>query len=170
MASTSIKKCQFLCFLIYVFCSLDAAAEMIAIQISAPNGSNLYTEQPIDKSTDIKGSEPIYIKISSTQYQAIKCKGPWGATKYKKWMTEGPGFKLYQSDKQLLIQVVEHRVISADIAINSMSIHCMDAEPKQVIKSIAEIVIERSINSEEILEFDNGYKLSYQYSITKGTP
>ncbi|AWF79943.1 hypothetical protein BTJ40_03425 [Microbulbifer sp. A4B17] len=165
MANTLIKKSPELLFLTYLLCIPNAASETISIQVSADNGSTIHTKQALKENALSDGNEAIYIKMAPNQFQAIKCEGPWGAIKYKKPMIEGPGFKLYQNDQQLIIQVIEHRVISADIVINSMDIQCIDTEPKQTINSIAEIVIERSISSEETLVFDNGYKLSYQYFI-----
>ncbi|WP_444943504.1 hypothetical protein ACJJIK_18325 [Microbulbifer sp. ZKSA006] len=162
-----IKKYYLLYFLIYALHIPTTAAETIAIQISARNGSNLYSEQVLSNRALPPKNQPIYIKMASNKFQAIKCKGAWGATKYEVSLIEGPGFKLYQDDKQLTIQVIEHRVINADSIINAISIHCIDAEPKQTITSIAEVVIDRAKNSEEILEFDNGYTLSYQYSVTE---
>ncbi|MCO1333211.1 hypothetical protein MO867_02550 [Microbulbifer sp. OS29] len=167
MANREMKKYSFLLFYFFTLNTAALAEEKLFIEIKTTDGLYLHSEQRLTWNSFNITSDPSYVKSAQSEYLAIKCGGPWGAVKYRLTFVDGPGFKLHMRGNQLILQIIEYNVISSEQAINAMSIHCIDTEPKQTIKSIAEIMINQSNYKEETLELKNGYEVTYQYSISE---
>ena len=96
-------------------------------------------------------------------YDAIRCDGPWGAMKYQVSLASGPGFSLRKAGDTLLLQILEHTVISEDRNIQAMKMHCLDAAPKSVVHAIALIEIESGKENSAQQTLANGYTLEFHY-------
>ncbi|WP_295798544.1 hypothetical protein [uncultured Microbulbifer sp.] len=96
-------------------------------------------------------------------YDAIRCDGSWGAMKYQVSLPSGPGLSLRNAGDTLLLQIVEHAVISEDRNIQAMKMHCMELAPKPVVRAIAMIELDpgREKSAQQLLA--NGYQLEYHY-------
>ncbi|SEA36975.1 hypothetical protein [Microbulbifer marinus] len=138
--------------------------ETLHIEIVTPDGHRYRAEQSLDKDFDSYQSGAIAGDRAPREYQAIRCGGPWGAIKYRLSLTSGPGYELYAKGSNLLLQIVEHSVISADQTIAAMSVHCIDTEPQQVLKAVAEIKLDRGSATTQQLRLANGYQLEYRYT------
>jgi len=141
-----------------------AAAETLQLEIVTPSGQHYGAEQPLGQSFDaiqsgvLPGAEP------AREYLAIRCGGPWGAMKYHLELASGPGFLLRAKGDQLLLELQEHAVISEDSTISAMRVHCIDTEPRQVVKSLTQVELERGRAAERTLQLDSGYQLTYRYT------
>lgn len=96
-------------------------------------------------------------------YEAIRCDGPWGAMKYQVSLASGPGFSLRKAGDTLLLQIVEHTVISEDRNIQAMKMHCLDVAPKSIVHAIALIEIEGDRENSAQQTLPNGYKVEFHY-------
>ncbi|MCH9691292.1 MAG: hypothetical protein K0U59_04390 [Gammaproteobacteria bacterium] len=102
--------------------------------------------------------------ITTREYMAIRCDEAWGAFRYPRTLSVGPGYSLQLSDNgELILRILEYAVISQDAAINAMAMHCIELEPRPVVNTIAKIKLVRNAASSQQLELANGYSLSYHY-------
>lgn len=141
-----------------------AGAATLELEIITPSGQSYRTEQQLAATFESFSSGAIAGAATAREYQAIRCNGPWGAQKYRITLASGPGYALYAENDRLLLQLVEHSVISEDATIAAMSVHCIDTEPRPVIKSLVEIELERDSAESQQLRLANGYQVNYQYS------
>ncbi|MFA0811195.1 hypothetical protein [Microbulbifer epialgicus] len=139
------------------------AEQSLNVEIVTPAGEIFQTKQVLgDK---LKESIPIIsVKAAAREYQAIRCNGPWGAMKYKVMLSSGPGIEIYKKKDKIALQVIEYSVISKDLTIASMDIHCIDTEPTQVLNAIEEIDFIGYIEKQEKIELSNGYIIEYHYT------
>ncbi|MEW5248832.1 hypothetical protein [Microbulbifer discodermiae] len=152
-------------FLLSACCSTAASADdLLELQIVTPSGDRLTARQGLDSDFDAFSSGVIAGEEASKEYQAIRCDGPWGATKYHLKLAEGPGYVLRAEGQRLLLQIVEYAVVSADANIEAMSIHCTDMEPVQVARSLVEIELERGSATSDQRQLANGYQLLLRYN------
>lgn len=96
-------------------------------------------------------------------YQAVRCDGTWGAMKYQVTLASGPGYTLERDGDNLLLQIVEHKVLSKDHNIQAMKIHCQDLEPRTVVHAVELIELKRGKKQSRELILGNGYQVHYQY-------
>lgn len=139
------------------------AMETLELEIVTPDGHSYRAEQVLDENFESFDSGAIPGETPPREYQAIRCDGPWGAMKYRLKLASGPGYQLYAKGDSLRLQIVEHSVISEDQTIAAMSIHCIDTEPRQVVKAVYEIELDRRRASAQQLQLANGYQLEYRY-------
>ena len=154
-----------LLFLLGTCCSAaPAAKEILELEIITPTGQNYAARQELDDSFESFSSGAIPGGEPPREYLAIRCDGSWGAMKYRLTLPDGPGYQLRARGDRLLLQIVEHSVVSEDANINAMSVHCMDLEPKQVVRSLMEIELERGSGASNQLQLGNGYQLIFRYT------
>lgn len=139
------------------------AAETLELEIQA--GEHSYrARQELGETFESHGSGALPGGRPPGEYQAIRCDGPWGPLKYRVTLASGPGYRLRARGERLLLQILEHSVISEDRAIAAMSVHCVDTEPRQVVKSLVEIELERGGPAAQRVQLVNGYVLEYRYT------
>lgn len=141
-----------------------ANAATLQLEIVTPSGERYRAEQRLEATLQSFSSGAIAGDAAAREYQAIRCGGPWGAEKYRLSLASGPGYELRAKGDQLLLQLVEHSVISEDRTIAAMSVHCIDTEPRAVVKSLVEIELDRSRADSQQLVLANGYRVEYHYS------
>ncbi|WP_444908708.1 hypothetical protein [Microbulbifer sp. TRSA005] len=139
------------------------AQPTLKIEITTPEGWQFHTRQILSKLTLSKESKSTSAQTAPSEYQAIRCDGPWGAVKYTIPLLKGPGIKILYGTGSLFLQVIEYSVDSKEGAIYSMSIQCIDVEPTQIINAITEIELTIGKEASEQLELSNGYILKYHY-------
>ncbi|AMX01698.1 hypothetical protein [Microbulbifer thermotolerans] len=140
------------------------AVETLQLKIVTPSGDSYEVQQALGKEFESFASGVITAETAPREYLAIRCDGPWGATKYRVPLHSGPGYLLRAKGKRLLLQIVEHVVISEDETIAAMSVHCIDTKPRQVVKSVAEVELERGSSATQRLQLANDYLLEYHYT------
>lgn len=140
------------------------AMEILQLEIVTPTGHSYQAQQELGEAFESFESGAIPGEAPPREYQAIRCEGPWGATKYRLTLASGPGYQLRAEGGRLLLQIVEHAVISEDQTIAAMSVHCIDTEPRQVVRSVIEIELERGSAAAQQLQLANGYTLEYRYT------
>ena len=139
------------------------AKEILELKIITPTGQSYAARQELDDSFESFSSGAIPGEAPPREYQAIRCDGPWGAMKYRLTLADGPGYQLRARGDHLLLQIVEHSVVSEDANINAMSVHCIDLEPRQVVRSLLEIELERGSGASNQVQLANGYQLTFRY-------
>ncbi|WP_346838919.1 hypothetical protein [Microbulbifer sp. SAOS-129_SWC] len=142
----------------------SAAAETLKLQIVTPGGEHYRAEQALGQAFDGVQSGVLPGAGPAREYLAIRCDGPWGAMKYHLKLASGPGYQLRAKGNQLLLELQEYAVISEDSTIAAMRVHCIDTEPKSVMKSLAKIKLERGVAASQTVHLDNGYQLAYHYT------
>ncbi len=140
------------------------AMETLQLEIVTSTGHSYQAQQELSEAFESFESGAIPGETPPREYQAIRCDGPWGATKYRLTLVSGPGYQLRAKGDRLLLQIVEHAVISEDQTIAAMSVHCIDTEPRQVVKSVIEIELDRGSAAAQKLQLANGYLLEYRYT------
>ncbi|WP_323846908.1 hypothetical protein [Microbulbifer magnicolonia] len=140
------------------------ALETLALEIVTPAGHRYQAQQQLGDAFESFESGTIAGETPPQEYLAIRCNGPWGALKYRLPLASGPGYLLIAQGDSLLLQIVEHSVISEDQAIAAMSVHCIDTEPRQVIKALFEVELVRGSAAAQQLQLANGYQLEYRYT------
>jgi len=140
------------------------AMETLQLEIITPTGHSYNAQQELGESFETFASGAIPGEKPPREYQAIRCEGPWGATRYHLTLASGPGYQLRAAGDRLLLQIVEHSVISEDQTIAAMSVHCIDTEPRQVVRSVIEIELARGSAEAKQLQLANGYLLEYRYT------
>lgn len=140
------------------------AKEILELEIVTSAGESFAARQEFDDSFESFSSGAIPGEQPPREYQAIRCDGPWGAMKYRLTLADGPGYQLRARGNLLLLQIVEHAVVSKDANINALSVHCIDLEPKQVVRSLTEIKLERGSGVSNELQLSNGYQLIFRYT------
>ncbi|MBB3062280.1 hypothetical protein [Microbulbifer rhizosphaerae] len=144
---------------------LAAAAAAETLELEIRTGENNYrARQELGETFESFNSGAIPGDRPPREYLAIRCGGPWGALKYRVTLPSGPGYQLRANNERLLLQILEHSVISEDRAIAAMSVHCVDTEPRQVVKSLVEIELERGSPAAQQVQLANGYVLEYRYT------
>ena len=133
------------------------------LEIITPSGDDYSAQQELGDDFESFASGAISTGEPPGEYQAIRCDGPWGPQKYRVALASGPGFRLRVVGDRLVLQILEHSVISEDLAIAAMRVHCVDTEPRQVVKSLLEIELDRTSAAAEQLQLINGYLLEYRY-------
>ena len=146
------------------------AKEILELEILTPAGQSYAARQELDDSFESFSSGAIPGEHPPREYQAIRCDGPWGAMKYRLTLADGPGYQLRARGNRLLLQIVEHSVVSEDANINALSVHCIDLEPKQVVRSLTEIELERGSGAADQLQLGNGYQLIFRYTTDEQSP
>ncbi|MCW8125136.1 hypothetical protein [Microbulbifer halophilus] len=141
-----------------------ATAEMLELEIVSAGGYRYAAKQELDDTFEAFESGAIPGEQPPREYKAIRCDGPWGALKYSLTLPSGPGYQIRANDDQLTLQIVEHAVVSVDANIDAMEVHCIDSEPKQVVRSLAKIELERGSGDAQQLVLAKGYRLEYRYT------
>ena len=141
-----------------------SATEMLEISITAPEGQ-FEIQQPLGPGFETYTSGPMVNETEDNRkrYSAIRCDGLWGAMKYDVALVSGPGIRLRASESRLLLQILEHRVLSENKNIDAMKMHCRDTEPKTIQHSVAEIELVRGNKTSKEIPLINGYLLSFHY-------
>jgi hypothetical protein len=139
------------------------ALEQLELEITA-GGHRYQVQQEVTDALQEFSSGAIPGAIPPREYQAIRCDGPWGAMKYRMTLASGPGFQLRALDNKLLLLITEHSVLSEDQTIAAMAMHCIDLQPRPLVKSVVEIELERGSAAQQTLQLENGYLLEYRYT------
>lgn len=145
-------------------CSGTTAAEILELEIVTAAGHRYSAKQELGNAFESFDSGAIPGERPPREYKAIRCDGPWGALKYSLTLRSGPGYQIRADGDQLVLQIVEHAVISADKNIEAMEVHCIDTEPKQVVRSLLKIELDRGSGDTRQLTLANGYRLEYRYT------
>lgn len=140
------------------------AEQSLNVEVVTPNGLTFKTGQVFGEEFAEGKPSQISKKISPTEYQAIRCGGPWGAVRYRVMLSSGPGLKINNRKDHIVIQVIEYSVISKDQTIATMGIQCVNTEPTQTFRSIEEIRLIKNIEKQEKINLSNGYTIKYHYT------
>ena len=140
------------------------ATETLQLEIVTPTGHSYRAEQELGEAFQSYDSGAIPGDEPPREYQAIRCDGPWGRMKYHLTLASGPGYQLRADAEHILLEIQEHAVISEDRNIAAMTMHCIDTEPRQVVRALSEIELERGKAASKELQLPNGYVLVYRYT------
>lgn len=141
----------------------SSAKETLEVLITSPDGQRHQSLQELGKAFDVYDSGAIAGPSSVREYSAIRCDSAWGAVKYRVPLASGPGYRLQADGEQLRLQLLQHSVVSEDVNIAAMEVHCFDSGPRAVIHALGEVTLERDNAQSQRLQLANGYMLEFRY-------
>lgn len=147
-----------------LLCGNAMATETLELEIVTANGARYSASRELGETFESFDSGVIRGEAPPREYKAIRCDGPWGAIRYSLPLASGPGYQVRADGERLSLQIVEHAVISADRNIEAMKMHCIDTEPKQVVRSLLKVELDRGSRESRQVVLANGYRLVYRYT------
>ncbi|KUJ82606.1 hypothetical protein AWR36_012535 [Microbulbifer flavimaris] len=140
-----------------------SAKETLEVLITTPDGQRHQSLQELGKAFDVYDSGAIAGPSSVREYSAIRCDSAWGAIKYRVPLASGPGYRLQAEGEQLRLQLLQHSVVSEDVNIAAMEVHCFDLGPKAVTHALGEVTLKRDNAQSQRLQLASGYMLEFRY-------
>lgn len=139
------------------------ASETLEVLITTPEGQRYQAQQEFEGTFEAYDSGAIAGTSAVREYSAIRCDSAWGAIKYRVPLASGPGYQLEAEGEKLRLRLVEHSVLSEDVNIAAMEVHCFDSGPKPVMNALGEVILERGSAQTQTLQLANGYLVEFRY-------
>ncbi|GAA5524176.1 hypothetical protein Maes01_00730 [Microbulbifer aestuariivivens] len=155
---------------LFAFAHGAFAGETLKVAITTPDGEQFQSLRELATTLENDDSEALVGMGNTRQYSAIRCDSAWGAVKYRVDLASGPGFRLTADDTQLRLQLLQYSVVSEDVNIAAMQVHCFDSAPKTVVHALGEITLERGRTQSQRFQLPSGYAVELHYEPSNREP